>query len=306
MAWAAALRDIAVLLPVLGSVLISPRRAFAESLWVTSSLNVQLLFLAAVVVATLAWPKLTTVDRWLVVPPLLAALAMQVVVGSRKEILLGILIAVPVLWLRASRRGLLVGWTGVLVAVVLALPAVRDGDFAAVPTEVALPGYSSVAALYGQISQADIPYNFSLGIWSLLPSEIRPVDIDIDIGGVYAQFGFQSVAVGATPWLEAKLGFPDHALVAAGAVIVALHLALPWLVRSLPIAAVTAVPFLLLLGRSTFWLTVFGATYLTLLAWVALKPAAAKTGLKADAGGTGSVAGPWKPRTASQQSGRRA
>jgi hypothetical protein len=264
-AWGLALRDFVVLAPDIGAVLNSPRRAFADSLWVTSSTNVQILYLCLAAVATIAWPRLERGLRWLVLPPLLAAVVMQLIIGSRKEILLGLVVVLPVLWLRQSRRGLLAAGASVLVGGALALPALRDADTALVPTEIALPGYTSVAALHGQISQSDITYNFWDGALALLPSQLRLVNVNIDIGADFAQYGFQSVGIGATPWLEAGLGFPGSPLVAATLIVAALHLLWRLSLDRVPILAVTGWPFLILLGRSTFWIVVFGGVYLTLL-----------------------------------------
>jgi hypothetical protein len=258
-------RDLAVLAPDLAVVLSAPRRAFADSLWVTSSTNVQLVYLSTAALAVLTWPRLGRGQRWLVLFPLLAALVMQLIIGSRKEVLLGVLIVVPVLWLRQARRGLLAWGVVIVVGGALALPALRDADTALVPTEFALPGYASVAALQGQISPSDIAYDFWQGAWGLLPAPIRLVDVNIDIGADFARYGFQSVGIGATPWLEAALAFPGSPLLVGALIIAALHLMWRLSLDRMPILAVTAWPFLILLGRSTFWITVFGAFYLTLL-----------------------------------------
>jgi hypothetical protein len=225
--------------------------------------------LAAAAVAAMCWPVLTSGLRALLLPPVLAALAMQLSVGSRKEVLIGVAMVLPLLWLRRSRRWPLVLGAGTLVAVGLALPLLRDADAAVVPTEFALPGYASVAALQGQISSVDIPYDFWLGFWGLVPSPLRLADVDIDIGSYFAQYGFQSVGIGATPWLEAGLAFPAAPLVAATLVIAALVIGWQVLSRRLPLLAVTAWPFLMLLGRSTFWITVFGVVTVTLLTAIA-------------------------------------
>lgn len=268
--WGLMLRDLVVLVPKMGAALTAPRRAYAESLWLTSSLNIQLIYLCAAAVTTLTWPHLRRGQRFLLVTPLLGALLMQFIIGARKEALIAVAIAVPLLWLRAARRRLLMTAAAVVVGIGLALPAVRDADVALVPTEIALPGNASVAALTGQVTSFDIPYDFWQGVWAFVPSQLRPVSVNIDLGSAFAHFGFQSVAIGATPWLEAALAFPHSALVAATLLIATLHLAWRFLVPRVPLLAVTAWPFLMLLGRSTFWITVFGAVYLTLLTWAAL------------------------------------
>jgi hypothetical protein len=196
---------------------------------------------------------------------------MQLAVGSRKEVLIGLLMTLPVLWLRGTRRKWLVAVGAAVLAIGVALPVLRDDDVAVVPTEFALPGYATVAVVEGQISERDIPYDFWSGALALLPSQLRPADIDIDIGSAFARYGFQSVGIGASPWLEAGLAFPGAAFVAVTLLVAGLHLLWRLSLPSVPFLAVTAWPFLILLGRSTFWITVFGGVYVTLLTVLAVK-----------------------------------
>jgi hypothetical protein len=176
----------------------------------------------------------------------------------------------PVLWLRGARRRWLVTVGAAVLAIGAALPVLRDADVAVVPTEFALPGYATVAVVQGQISHADIPYDFWSGALALLPSQLRPEHVDIDIGSSFAQYGFQSVGIGASPWLEAGLAFPGAPFVAVTLLVAGLHLFWRLLLPRLPLLAVTAWPFLILLGRSTFWITAFGAVYVTVLSALAL------------------------------------
>lgn len=260
--WLAFALDLRNFLQVgIQAVLSGSRREYAAQLYVASEHNWSI-----IVIAFGAFAIATSVNEtpWRQVgalAPVAGIALLLLLVGSRQPLMVLVVTAMPAV-LKAAKRKWPV-WAFILIgALLLLFLPMFFGEGSKFPPEWGLPGYTTTAVLTGYLSPHFIHYDFVAQAGTLLPSFLRLGIPTVFPGEAYGALGIQSVAIGATPWFEGSLWMPQKVIFASVLLIVITFTAWYLLSRLSGAFYLSGLASVIVLGRSTMWLTLFYMAYI--------------------------------------------
>lgn len=250
----------------LGAILNSSRREYASELISTSNHNAQLVAIAITILFLFYFMnnfKTMKVTVAVAMFSLMIYWVPFVLVGSRKELLI-IILVMSIYFISRYRLGK-VPLILILFAVGLLflLPAILNGSLEYSFHEFILPQYLLFSLWEHNI---DLGYNYLSGVWFLLPSFFRVSDT-VDLGTSFANLKLTNVGVGAHPVAEAFLNANNANLTIIFFTLVTTLLLLFIILLSKIDAtyALIGLAYLLIWGRSDFWITLFFVIYIGLV-----------------------------------------
>ncbi len=192
-------------------------------------------------------------------------------VSARKEILLIIIAVIP--FLHLGKKAFALAIATVLLFLLQAAyrnigyGAISFNDIILSSHEFVLPSYTFIlTAESGPVIQQIIQNSsgYLTSFWGLLPNFLR-LEQYVDFGSSFYSATSINIALGASPFADIYLDFADIVAPVFIVNLVIIFLGIFLLSKKIPEILFLSFPFLFILGRSTFSITVFFIVYSTLV-----------------------------------------